>query len=1013
MLGLEEGSLPRRARTLAVPRRRPPPRARRRGSSAPTRSAATATSSTRRARARRGGSTSSARRRPTTARRASRARSGRRSPRSSTPEDVERATRAAAALRAHLADRGARRPSASGCARSRRLSADATRRRALARVAEANGWARRLGRARARVRAATRGSATRRARAARRADDVRRHRARALRRLLVGLALRARRRPEDDRRRGRPDAARQGRPPGALQVLRGPAEGARRRPRHAGEPRAGASGSSSAASTTRSRGGVRLELERASQAAELREGLCRDLERLRPRRGRSRSSRFVPRRFEVGVRHRPLRARAAARARARRRPLPQRQDRPHRRRPVQRARDRAGLQVGQGRALGAADRRGAASSRSRSTCSCCATSSASSRSAASTARSPGSRGTRGHAARRGARRPARASARTTTSTRSRSGRRSRRRASARSTAAQRIRAGDVAPRPEGRRVPVLVRPLDDVPGGARRERAAARGGRGARRGLRLGRRRAPGKTAVLVERFVRAVCDEGLDVDSVLVITYTRKAAGELRARIRAALRRARPATTSPAQLDGAWISTIHGFCARLLRAHPFAVGIDPRFHELDDEHGAVLRGEAFERALAAFCAAREPGAARGCSRPTAAPRPAPDAHRRLRDAPLGRPRRSTLELGEQPAISTSASPSCARPRSALLDDPGATENQRRRGAGGARRSASTPEQLLDLAALAARGDRGRRASRTRASGVEQAALESSRARDRELLQELLDLFAAEYAAGEGARVGARLRGSPALRARPAARPTTRVREAEQLRFRAIMVDEFQDTNALQCELIDLLARRAREKDVFFVGDEFQSIYGFRHADVGVFRERRERGRAAAAADARTTARGPRCSPRSTTSSARSSATATSRSRRRASSPTRCSGIRSSCSSPTSAAYRDSRRALARGPRRGTIARRVRELVDAGAATPGEIVLLFAAGTDAEWYEEELRALGPARPTARPGRALLRPAAGRRPAHVPAAAAQPLRRRGARRPCSPRRSSASRTTRSC
>src|SRR5205814_5639825 len=43
-----------------------------------------------------------------------------------------------------------------------------------------------------------------------------------------------------------------------------------------------------------------------------------------------------------------------------------------------------------------------------------------------------------------------------------------------------------------------------------------------------------GKTAVLVERFVRAVCDRGLDVDSILVITYTRRAAGELRTRIRA-----------------------------------------------------------------------------------------------------------------------------------------------------------------------------------------------------------------------------------------------------------------------------------------------------------------------------------------------------------------------------------------------------------------------------------------------------------------------------------------------
>src|SRR5450631_1230204 len=96
-----------------------------------------------------------------------------------------------------------------------------------------------------------------------------------------------------------------------------------------------------------------------------------------------------------------------------------------------------------------------------------------------------------------------------------------------------------------------------------------------------------------------AVSDEGLDVDSVLVITYTRKAAGELRSRIRAALRE-RGRRDLARQLDGAWISTIHGFCSRLLRAHPFAVGLDPRFHELADDQAAVLRGEAFERALSA-----------------------------------------------------------------------------------------------------------------------------------------------------------------------------------------------------------------------------------------------------------------------------------------------------------------------------------------------------------------------------------------------------------------------------
>ena len=104
-----------------------------------------------------------------------------------------------------------------------------------------------------------------------------------------------------------------------------------------------------------------------------------------------------------------------------------------------------------------------------------------------------------------------------------------------------------------------------------------------------------GKTSVLVEWFVRAVCEEGLDVDSVLVITYTRKAAGELRARIRSALLdRGRPDVAR--DLDGAWISTIHGFCSRLLRSNPLEAGIDPSFRELDDEHGAVIRGEAFAR---------------------------------------------------------------------------------------------------------------------------------------------------------------------------------------------------------------------------------------------------------------------------------------------------------------------------------------------------------------------------------------------------------------------------------
>ena len=111
-----------------------------------------------------------------------------------------------------------------------------------------------------------------------------------------------------------------------------------------------------------------------------------------------------------------------------------------------------------------------------------------------------------------------------------------------------------------------------------------------------------GKTRVLVERFVCAVCDEGCDVESILVITYTEKAAGELRRRIRARLVERGRYDLSRA-LDGAWVSTIHGFCHRLLRSHPFAAGVDPRFRVLDESQGRVLRGEAFEEALTRFCA--------------------------------------------------------------------------------------------------------------------------------------------------------------------------------------------------------------------------------------------------------------------------------------------------------------------------------------------------------------------------------------------------------------------------
>src|SRR5262249_54661235 len=120
---------------------------------------------------------------------------------------------------------------------------------------------------------------------------------------------------------------------------------------------------------------------------------------------------------------------------------------------------------------------------------------------------------------------------------------------------------------------------------------------------------------------------------------------------------------------------------------------------------------------------------------------------------------------------------------------------------------------------------------------VEQAALDALAARDRDQLQELLLAYDRAYREAKD-RESALDFEDLQLLARELLQEHDQIRERESWRFRSIMVDEFQDTNRLQCELVDLLARE--DGELFFVGDEFQSIYRFRHADVEVFRERRD-----------------------------------------------------------------------------------------------------------------------------------------------------------------------------
>jgi ATP-dependent exoDNAse (exonuclease V) beta subunit len=273
-----------------------------------------------------------------------------------------------------------------------------------------------------------------------------------------------------------------------------------------------------------------------------------------------------------------------------------------------------------------------------------------------------------------------------------------------------------------------------------------------------------GKTSVLVERFVQAVCEDGLAPAAVLAITFTERAAGELRARVRARLLELGDREAAR-DTETAFIGTFHGFCARLLRAHPLPAGLDPEFEILDAGQSARLRERAFEDSLVAFLAdgdgdAVDLLAAYGV-----------DIVRQMIEQVHGELR----SRGER------------RPR---LPEPDAGPD-----AGQTEREAVLAVGLLDRL-LGLFGERYERLKEQR-NGLDFDDLE---------------LIAGELLAGNQG-----------------------LRDSWSERFELLMVDEFQDTNPRQMAILVSLQRA----NLFTVGDELQSIYGFRHADVSLFRERR------------------------------------------------------------------------------------------------------------------------------------------------------------------------------
>lgn len=109
-----------------------------------------------------------------------------------------------------------------------------------------------------------------------------------------------------------------------------------------------------------------------------------------------------------------------------------------------------------------------------------------------------------------------------------------------------------------------------------------------------------GKTFTLTQRIAYALCtpESGVhDIGEVLAITFTEKAAGEIKARVKSTLRQA-GMSAQALKVDASWISTIHGMCSRILRSHALEIGIDPGFGVISDSVKNELVAEAINDAL-------------------------------------------------------------------------------------------------------------------------------------------------------------------------------------------------------------------------------------------------------------------------------------------------------------------------------------------------------------------------------------------------------------------------------
>ncbi|MHB0914325.1 MAG: UvrD-helicase domain-containing protein [Thermoleophilia bacterium] len=347
-----------------------------------------------------------------------------------------------------------------------------------------------------------------------------------------------------------------------------------------------------------------------------------------------------------------------------------------------------------------------------------------------------------------------------------------------------------------------------------------------------------GKTRVIERRYVRLVKENKAQVNQVLTITFTRKAAAEMGRRIRDQFR-GQGLVDAMRQLDRAEISTIHGFCSGLVRRHALALGLDPGFTVIEEEQASILKRDSFERAidrlvgqrrqmvvevLAAYdssCQGRlfisidklfESLRSRGEAEPGIV---VPEVDFTSERTALRQAIEAAIEAININKSSTNPIVKMQEMLEVMFEDDSETAINKLEGCK-VTRSGKCKEELTEV--MAARNRLVTKYQSIRALPT------------LEFMGDLLTAYGEEYAAAKNTLgfldfSDLELNTIRLLKERPD------VEAAVAAAYVFTMVDEFQDTNPLQFDII----KRIAPKNLFVVGDANQSIYRFRHAEVELF----------------------------------------------------------------------------------------------------------------------------------------------------------------------------------